>query len=213
MTASSTLYPTQQGVTPQVPAAQESALSSLFSKALNLLKSQTTTVSAGTSFLLTRIPPAPRFAVDPTVSPPPPYTSSASLPLKSPSSSSSSSASATAESPTTPTATSYTNTPSRSIPPTTVQPSPGAQRTSVLSGYHQQTSISSASLQAPLPPPLLTFTDTTPYLTVHASQGILEVREDELRMTGVDKAFWVCVGLVYWGYMADREGWVWAGEE
>jgi hypothetical protein len=41
----------------------------------------------------------------------------------------------------------------------------------------------------------------------------LEVREDELRTTGVDKAFWVCVGLVYWGYMADREGWVWAGEE
>jgi hypothetical protein len=60
---------------------------------------------------------------------------------------------------------------------------------------------------------LLTFADTTPYLTIYSNQGTLEMNEDELMLVGVEKAFWICVAVVYWGYMGDREGWVWAGED
>ncbi|TEB19457.1 hypothetical protein FA13DRAFT_1802207 [Coprinellus micaceus] len=181
LAASTILHPSLQ---PPPPPPTASTLSSIFSKALNLLKSQASGATSGTSFTLTRLPPAPKSSTDP-----PPYTSTTSLPSK-------------PDSPTTPTAATYASQP----PP---PPLPPQCRPHVV-----QTSISSSILlETPLPPPLLTFTDTTPYLTIYSNQGTLEMNEDELMLVGVEKAFWICVAVVYWGYMGDREGWVWAGED
>ncbi|KAF6749522.1 hypothetical protein DFP72DRAFT_1173412 [Ephemerocybe angulata] len=77
MEASAALYPAQQlpGANPLHPITHTepsttgnngavSALSSIFNKALSLLKSQTSSATTGTSFTLTRIPPAPKFSHD-----------------------------------------------------------------------------------------------------------------------------------------------------
>ncbi|KAF5325898.1 hypothetical protein D9611_000780 [Ephemerocybe angulata] len=220
MEASAALYPAQQlpGANPLHPITHTapsttgnngavSALSSIFNKALSLLKNQTSSATTGTSFTLTRIPPAPKFSHNSYGSAPPPCNGSTQT-LSS--TLSPTSTLKRAESPTTPTAASYS---SQTQPPAH-HPSQYQPQPPHLNRTQTQTSFSSASLLAtPLPQPLLTFTDTTPYLTVYSSSGILEIREDELRTVGVEKAFWICVAVVYWGYMGDREGWVWAGEE
>jgi hypothetical protein len=57
----------------------------------------------------------------------------------------------------------------------------------------------------PLHPPLLTFHDQTPVLTVRSLTGLFEIDRAEERALGVDTSFWVAVGLTYLEFLEERE--------
>lgn len=56
-----------------------------------------------------------------------------------------------------------------------------------------------------IPPPLLTFHDRTPILTVGSVTGLLEIDRAEERVLGVDTSFWIAVALTYLEFLEERE--------
>ncbi|KAJ7500746.1 hypothetical protein B0H11DRAFT_1994283 [Mycena galericulata] len=70
-------------------------------------------------------------------------------------------------------------------------------------------SAPSPQVSAPPPPaPLLTFTDTTPALTVHALSGVLTLNAPAAAALGVDHAFWLAVALTYLEFLMERESYL-----
>ncbi|KAI0826514.1 hypothetical protein BC628DRAFT_236937 [Trametes gibbosa] len=55
------------------------------------------------------------------------------------------------------------------------------------------------------PTPLLTFHDRTPVWTAHCNSGLIELDERQVRVLGVEPAFYVAVALTYLEFMQERE--------
>ncbi|KAJ7055641.1 hypothetical protein C8F01DRAFT_455295 [Mycena amicta] len=68
----------------------------------------------------------------------------------------------------------------------------------------------STTALAPTPaiPHLITFTDRTPAMTVHAITGLLEVSQAEEQMLGVESSFWVAVALTYLEFLQEKESYL-----
>ncbi|KAF7329777.1 hypothetical protein MKEN_00241000 [Mycena kentingensis (nom. inval.)] len=115
---------------------------------------------------------------------------------------------------------SYSFTLARVPPDTTPVPStpvPAPAQTPSLAASSPPTSPSQTALTVlPSPPlqpqraqpPLLTFTDRTPTMTLHAVTGLLEVSAAEERMLGVESSFWIAVGLTYLEFLQEKESYL-----
>ncbi|KAI0776676.1 hypothetical protein BD413DRAFT_521812 [Trametes elegans] len=58
------------------------------------------------------------------------------------------------------------------------------------------------------PTPLLTFHDRTPVWTARCSSGLIELDERQVRVLGVEPAFYVAVGLTYLEFLQERESYL-----
>lgn len=65
---------------------------------------------------------------------------------------------------------------------------------------------STVPLAAPVAqPPLLTFHDRTPTMTVNTITGLIEVDQAEEAALGVDSSFWIAVALTYLEFLQEKE--------
>lgn len=63
-----------------------------------------------------------------------------------------------------------------------------------------------ASAGNPLTPtPLLTFHDRTPVWTAHCNSGVIELDERQVRVLGVEPAFYIAVALTYLEFLQERD--------
>ncbi|KAF9545680.1 hypothetical protein CPC08DRAFT_716139 [Agrocybe pediades] len=177
---------------PDTTASQQEHLAhqqqhqSFFARALSLLKTHRPTTS--NSFCLSRIVP-PTAAAAPQ------------------------SASATAASPSPMSATPLVGGGNLSPPPyasnISLATSPASSTTHILPYSQSQTPAQAqAQAQPSTAPPLLTFTDHTPLLTVRSLTGLIEVDEAEERRLGVDGSFWIAVALAYLEFLEERESYL-----
>ncbi|KAJ7657776.1 hypothetical protein DFH06DRAFT_454127 [Mycena polygramma] len=68
---------------------------------------------------------------------------------------------------------------------------------------------STVPLAAPLAlPPLLTFHDRTPTMTVGTVTGVIEIDQTEERTLGVDSSFWIAVALTYLEFLQEKESYL-----
>ncbi|CDO75245.1 hypothetical protein BN946_scf184633.g4 [Trametes cinnabarina] len=58
------------------------------------------------------------------------------------------------------------------------------------------------------PTPLLTFHDRTPVWTAHCNSGLIEMDERQVRVLGVEPAFYVAVALTYLEFLQERESYL-----
>ncbi|KAH9856219.1 hypothetical protein C2E23DRAFT_772648 [Lenzites betulinus] len=58
------------------------------------------------------------------------------------------------------------------------------------------------------PTPLLTFHDRTPVWTAHCNSGLIELDERQVRVLGVEPAFYVAVALTYLEFLQERESYL-----
>ncbi|KAF4611783.1 hypothetical protein D9613_004009 [Agrocybe pediades] len=89
--------------------------------------------------------------------------------------------------------------------------SPASSTTHILphpSSHSQSQPPAQAQAQPSTAPPLLTFTDHTPLLTVRSLTGLIEVDEAEERRLGVDGSFWIAVALAYLEFLEERESYL-----
>ncbi|KAJ7936849.1 hypothetical protein B0H13DRAFT_247224 [Mycena leptocephala] len=68
---------------------------------------------------------------------------------------------------------------------------------------------STVPLAAPVAqPPLLTFHDRTPTMTVNTITGLIEVDQAEEAALGVDSSFWIAVALTYLEFLQEKESYL-----
>ncbi|KAG6826596.1 hypothetical protein H0H92_015213 [Tricholoma furcatifolium] len=70
------------------------------------------------------------------------------------------------------------------------------------------TEPSQLTSSAPLPPPVLTYHDRTPILTVGTFNGLIEFEKAEEQLLGVETSFWVAVALTYLEFLEERESYL-----
>ncbi|KAI8992831.1 hypothetical protein BD414DRAFT_535406 [Trametes punicea] len=65
-----------------------------------------------------------------------------------------------------------------------------------------------AGANPPTPTPLLTFHDRTPVWTARCNSGLIEMDERQVRVLGVEPAFYVAVALTYLEFLQERESYL-----
>ncbi|KAI0370983.1 hypothetical protein BV20DRAFT_1035616 [Pilatotrama ljubarskyi] len=104
---------------------------------------------------------------------------------------------------------SFTLSPIPSAPVPAVPPLSSPVSSASLAGTGAGAGAGSGAGQNPLTPtPLLTFHDRTPVWTARCSSGVIELDERQVRVLGVEPAFYVAVALTYLEFLQERESYL-----